>query len=295
MSNSFNMKVFEKFFIKHIKAIVICAGIAGLILFLGMLRGYIAVPNAITIGPLELRLYGFVIALGMVVVIELVKRHAPFVTEEHSINGLFWVIIPGIIGARMWHVASEYYLYSGNFSEVFAIWHGGLSIFGAMVGGIIGGGAYAWKEKLPIVKTLEYIALFFPIGHAIGRFGNFFNQEIFGPPTNLPWGVFIEKVYRPMEYADYDYFHPAFLYEVIGNFIIFSILYSIYKRSGVTGSGEILAWYIMLYGIMRYILSFIRLDPDAVTTMSFVTSAGMVGLGLIMIIILNIWKYKCAS
>ena len=124
-----------------------------------------------------------------------------------------YLIIFGIIGARLYYCLLNFSFYLRFPTEIIAIRHGGISFHGAILGGLIGLIIFAHREKLSIPKLCDVAAVGLAFAQAIGRWGNFFNSEAFGGPTNLPWKLYIAPQYRPIPYTGYDYFHPTFLYE----------------------------------------------------------------------------------
>ncbi len=245
------------------------------------MRGHLEVPPVLVVfGVLPIRLYGlfigFAVIIGSYLIEETLKK-----SDIYIGNLLFWVFVPGIIGARLWHVLSDFHLYENNLVGALHIWNGGGSIFGAMLGGTLGAYVYLKRHSQPFLKTLEAISLYLPIGQIIGRFGNLVNQELFGPPTNLFWGMYVREGNRPDRFVEFSYFHPAFLYEIIGNIFLFCILRWLYNRKGLRGDGLIVAVYLMGYGGIRFFVDFFRLDRDIFLFLSLgqIVSLIMVSIG----------------
>jgi phosphatidylglycerol---prolipoprotein diacylglyceryl transferase len=126
--------------------------------------------------------------------------------------------------ARLYYVLFEWQRYSQNPSKIFAIWEGGIAIHGAIIGGVIAGLIFARINKIYFWQLVDLIAPALILGQAIGRWGNFFNSEAFGAPTGLPWKLYISPEFRPLDYKQFDYFHPTFLYESIWNLMVFALL-----------------------------------------------------------------------
>jgi len=178
----------------------------------------------------------------------------------------FYVVIGGIIGARIYHIFLELPYYSKHPMEMVKIWQGGLAIHGGIIAGLVILILLCRKEKIDFWKFSAAIAPGLALGQAIGRWGNYFNQELFGLPTDLPWGIPIELMHRPMEYLNYGYFHPTFIYESIGNLAIFGVLlYSAIRLAGKeSGNAKmVLLSYLALYSILRFSTEFIRIDQTA--------------------------------
>lgn len=225
-------------------------------------------PILITIGPINIYWYGLFIVLGIIAAILTIFKLASYykVSKDIIIDTAFWIIINGIIGARIYHVLLEFSYYLDNPLNIFKLWQGGLAIHGSL----IAGGITAWiltkKNKLNFWQLAAISAPGLALAQAIGRWGNYFNQELFGKPTNLPWGIPIEAGNRISGFFSYKYFHPTFLYESIGNFIIFIILihahWFIIKKQKSEEKYYILIsfGYLVLYSILRFGLEFIRID-----------------------------------
>jgi len=194
---------------------------------------------------------------------------------DHVWNALIVAIILGIIGARIYHVFSEpaggtvgWSYYRQHPIEILYIWHGGLGIYGAIVGGVLGVVLYAWRARLHPLQWLDYGAPGLALGQAIGRWGNFINQELYGPPTRLPWGLIIDPQYRIAPYNDLTayppetLFHPTFLYESLWCLVVFIALAVIAsKLKDRLLEGDILLGYVIGYPLGRFFVEYFR--PDA--------------------------------
>lgn len=253
--------------------------------FVAQLRGFLQIPSFVLIGDLRLNLYGLILALAILLVARLIETYGSEDIKSHLWDGIIWVLLPGLVCARLWHVATDFYLYQDNLWEAMAIWHGGLSIFGAMLGFVFGIVGYSRYSGLWVWDILDTLAIFLPIGHAFGRLANFFNQELFGPPTSLPWGMYVRVENRPQEFVDHIFFHPIFLYEAIGNILIFCLLFFIFRyKKAEVGRGIFVALYIMMYGVLRFCLNFLRLDIESVFWTSTFASLILVLLGGIILL-----------
>jgi phosphatidylglycerol:prolipoprotein diacylglycerol transferase len=216
------------------------------------------------------------ILTGLLFIIYLAKRYK--VSSEIIIDLAFWMILFGIIGARLYELIIDFNYYQSNPLAIFKIWQGGLAIHGAIIAGLIT--LYFFSKKISNkvkethVKTFwSLTAIITPglaLGQFIGRWGNYFNQELFGLPSKASWAIPIDIINRPIAYISNQYFHPTFLYESLGNLLIFLILFSIHlyrlnkKRFSTTVFIRISALYLFLYSVLRYTLEFLRLDPTLV-------------------------------
>lgn len=223
-------------------------------------------PILFTLGPLTVRWYGLLIAMALLICILLAVRLAKKRgLEEGKIYDLaLWAAIGGIVGARLYDVffiAWDYYQY--NLLDIFKIWQGGLAIHGAVIGGLTVLLVAARIKKISFWPLLDLFVVL-PLGQAIGRWGNYFNQELFGRPTDLPWGIPIDAANRPSQYLDQQYFQPTFLYESLLNLVLFGILLFAFKKK--SSPGVIFCLYLVGYGLIRIFTEFIRIDE---TTLLF--------------------------
>jgi len=221
--------------------------------------------------------YGFLIVTGVMLgaLYAAWRARQDGENPDHVWNGLIAAIILGIIGARLYHVFSEpaggmvgWSYYRQHPIEILYIRQGGLGIYGAFVGGVLGVVLYAWRAKLRPLQWLDYGAPGLALGQAIGRWGNFINQELYGPPTNLPWGLIIDPEYRIAPYNDLTtyppdtLFHPTFLYESLWCLLVFITLALIaHKFKDRLLEGDIFLGYIIGYPLGRFFIEYFR--PDA--------------------------------
>ncbi len=193
------------------------------------LAGFIPSPttNGISIGPFTLHLYGVMIAVGAVAAVWLCRRRwAGWGHDPEFVTDLAYRAIPGgLVGARLYHVATDFNrLYVHNLSGIPKVWDGGLGIPGGIIGGVAVGWWYARKQAQPVADLLDMVAPAFPLAQAIGRLGNYFNQELFGRPTTLRWALHIDLAHRPAGYTQFATFHPTFLYELVWNLLLVAVL-----------------------------------------------------------------------
>lgn len=234
------------------------------------------------IGPLPIGLYGLILITGMIVGAYIAATQARRSGEDSEIvwDGLIWVVIAGIIGARLYHVFSVpagctaiipycgWPWYQNNpLQIVLGIREGGLGIFGGILGGAVAVILYARARKLPLLRYLDFAAPALLMGQTIGRWGNFVNQELYGPPTNLPWGIAIDDRLRAPIYQDLSaypsdtLFHPLFLYESMLNLLGFVILIVASRRlAGRLKDGDIILLYFIWYPVVRIFVETYRFD-----------------------------------
>ncbi len=209
-----------------------------------------------------LNIYGFLISFSILVCILLIRRLIERKDEEILWGVALWTTLWGIFGARLYHVLDYINYYLETPFEVFKIWNGGLGIWGALIGGIFGVLIYLRKKRENLLYWLDVLSVVLPLGQAIGRWGNFFNNEIFGKPTNLPWGLYVNPKNRPIEFTSYTNFHPLFIYESFLNLILFLFLFTLYKKyRDKLPNGIFLSIYLGSYSVIRFFLEFLRVDP----------------------------------
>lgn len=180
--------------------------------------------------------------------------------KETIIDLAPYLIVFGIIGARLYYCTLNYDFYLRFPTEIIAIRHGGISIHGAILGGAIGLYIFSIRHKFSALKLLDVCAIGLPLAQAIGRWGNFFNSEAFGKPTELAWKLYIAPQYRPIPYQNYEFFHPTFLYESILDICIFIVLMSLVKKKSIRKDGDLALIYLILYSIVRIFVESLRLD-----------------------------------
>jgi len=229
-----------------------------------LLVGAIPSPsdNAIGIGPLQLRAYGLAIAVGAVVAVWVApRRWAARGGDPADVSSLAaWSVIAGLVGARAYHVLTDYHRFQGRWLHAFAVWEGGLGIPGGLLVGVITGVVLARRRGLPAAQLLDVVAPAIPIAQAIGRLGNWFNQELFGRPTSLPWGLRIDAEHRPDGYERFATFHPTFLYEALWNLALAGLLVLYERRRPGARPGTVFVLYVGGYGLGRLWVEALRID-----------------------------------
>ncbi len=231
------------------------------------LEGYFTGSEiAFSFGPLVVRWYGLIITSAVLVGYIVAYRRVVSRGEEpdHLTNILVYGLIAAIIGARAYYVLFSLSDYIDRPAEIFAIWHGGIAIHGALIGALGATYIYARRHRLNFLKWADLLIPSMILGQAIGRWGNYMNQEAFGGPTNLPWAIFIDPIKRPAALAEFEYFHPTFLYESIWNLAGFALLIYLSRRQirapRLWPAGSIFIVYCIYYSVGRGLIEGLRTD-----------------------------------
>ena len=245
----------------------------------GLLVASIPSPprHGLELGPLQLRAYGVMIALGVLASVWLSRRRwaARGCNPDEISRVAVWAVIAGVIGSRLYHVITDWKKFqSDGWLDALAIWRGGLGIPGGMAAGILVGLWMVRRQGMNRGEAIAAIVPTLPLAQAVGRLGNWFNQELFGRPTGLPWGLEIDPIHRPAQYLDADTFHPTFLYEAVWNLLLCGLLLLLDRRRrmldiptlvtnprGVSRPGSLLAVYALGYGLGRLWIEAVRIDP----------------------------------
>lgn len=227
-------------------------------------------PEAIlgSIGPLQIHWYGLLVALGVIAAYFLTQH----LLKKYQVSGvnidvlLLYVFLCGLIGGRLYYVFYAWPFYQNNLLDIFKVWEGGLALHGDLIGGAIGLTLFARRHKIKFLKLADLIVPGVALAQAIGRWGNYFNQELFGSPTTLPWGIPIKESLRPEQYLSATHFHPVFLYESIANILICLLLLGLHRKNtrrlpeARYRSGFFLTLYVFVYSTVRFSLEFLRQD-----------------------------------
>ncbi len=259
------------------------------------------------LGPLYIRFYGIILMLGAVAggwlaTLEVKRRGQD---PEMVWDLLVYLIIGGVIGARLWHIftpppssiaqgfTTQFYL--THPLDAIAIWKGGLGIPGSIIGGIVALYFYARNNKT--IRFIDWVDIGAPslaLGQAIGRWGNFFNQELYGAPTNLPWKIYIDPAHRLPGFENVSYYHPLFAYESLLNLANMLLLLWLLRRpNGNKRRGDIFNVYLIVYPAIRFSLDFLRLDASQVMSINInQTLMAVVGLAAIAVLI---WRHRPGS
>lgn len=200
-------------------------------------------PGAeLVLGPIRLRWYGLLIASAVLIGVALAQKIAQNkgLNPEIMSDLAIWLVIGAIPGARLYYVVFQWRYYQNNPGEILAIWHGGIAIHGAILGGMLATFIFCKVKKLSFWRLADTVAPSLILGQAIGRWGNFFNSEAFGAPTELPWKLLIPIGSRPAGLSAVEYYHPTFLYESLWNLGTFGLLMFLTYRMTRLKAGSIL-------------------------------------------------------
>jgi len=221
-------------------------------------------PVIFEVGPFALRWLGVFIALGLVAgtwltALELRRRG---LDPNLALDSLFFTVPLGFVGARVYHVVTDYGLYAeAPFPGVFAVWNGGLGIYGVVAGGFLGLLLFARFRNVSPLVFADAAAPGLLLGQAIGRWGNYFNQELFGRPTDLPWGIRIAPENRPPGFEAAEAFHPTFFYESVWNLLVCLLLLFVARRFARSlKAGDVFLLYVSLYSVGRFFVEALRID-----------------------------------
>jgi prolipoprotein diacylglyceryl transferase len=217
--------------------------------------------GTIDLGPLPLHAYGLLLAIGVVVGTKIAETRWVRRGGDAKTFGelVVWIVIAGVVGARVYHLFTGYDWDEDGLAGTVKIWEGGLSIWGVLAGGIIAVVVLARVKHLDTLVLMDCIAPGLLAAQAIGRWGNWFNQELFGKPTDLPWALEIDPAHRPADYLADATFHPTFLYESIYLVVLLGILLAAERRFRFR-KGQAFALYLAMYTFGRSFLELLRVD-----------------------------------
>ena len=241
-------------------------------------------PRVFSLGPLSIHLYGLAIGLGLILaVIYACRRSKEFgLKEDDILDGVLWITPFAIICARIYYVAFSWKDYADNPLSVFAIWEGGIAIYGSVIGAVIGVIVLCKLKKLKIATVLDVTLLGFFIGQILGRWGNFFNREAFGAATD---SFFRMGLYNTVT-GSWEYYHPTFLYESVWNLVGFLLLHFLSKRRQY--DGQIALGYAAWYGLGRCFIEGLRVD--SLYWGSFRVSQVLAGLTCVAASAILLWQ-----
>ena len=244
---------------------------------------------AFYLGSIPVYWYGILITLAIIAAIFIAVVEAKRRGEalEHVLNLALIVIPLGIIGARLYHVVDEWDFYSQNLLLIFG--GRGLGIFGAVIGGAVGLLIYTRWKKLRTLRWLDVVTPGLILAQAIGRWGNFFNQELYGYPSDLPWGIYIDPANRLPGYETFSHFHPLFLYESLWNLLGFSLLMVLGRKfRHRLLDGDIFFLYVIYYGVGRFLLEGLKIDVWSIA--SIPTARWITGVAIVVAIAVMVYR-----
>jgi phosphatidylglycerol:prolipoprotein diacylglycerol transferase len=253
-------------------------------------------PVAFQIGPIAIHWYGILIVTGILAATYLSTYNARLLGESPELvwDALVWVVLLGVVGARLYHILTVppsmgvgRWYYFRHPLEILATWKGGLGIYGAVAGGALGLYIVIRRAKRDIWRWTDIVVPGLVLAQAIGRWGNWINQELYGRPTDLPWGIYIEPQYRLAGYKTFERFHPTFFYESMWNLATSVVLvYLIWRYRERLISGIITGIYFISYSMIRFLLEFIRLDSPMIGAVSIAQIVALciilAGVGLVV-------------
>ncbi len=223
---------------------------------------------ACSIGILSFSWFGLILSVAIIIAYLVNLYHIRLHKEntDKLLELTLYGIPMGIIAARLYYVMVNWPLYAAAPNEIFQIWHGGLAIHGALIGVTLTILIYSKVNKISFWRWADLVVPGLILGYAIGQWGNFINQDAFGYPTDVAWGIYIDYVYRPIGYEQFDFFHPTFLYESLWNLLIFILLFAISwiaaKKPNKIASGSLFLLYIIFYSAGRVVTEEFRLDSE---------------------------------
>ncbi|HEY9669600.1 MAG TPA: prolipoprotein diacylglyceryl transferase [Coleofasciculaceae cyanobacterium] len=246
-------------------------------------------PVLIELGPLAIRWYGLLIASAVLIGVTLSQYLAKRRNVDPNLIGdlAIWLVIGAIPCARLYYVLFEWEQYAQRPEDIIAIWKGGIAIHGAILGGLLATIIFARLKNISVWLLADLVVPSLILGQAIGRWGNFFNSEAFGRPTDLPWKLYIPPAQRPLGYESYQYFHPTFLYESLWNLMVFVILMTLFfrdlQRKPHLKVGTLALVYMVGYSLGRFWIEGLRTDSLMIGPLRIaqLVSLGLVALGLI--------------
>jgi phosphatidylglycerol:prolipoprotein diacylglycerol transferase len=245
-------------------------------------------PTLIELGPLVIRWYGLLIASAVLIGVSLSQYLAKRRNVDQNLLAdlAIWLVIAAIPSARLYYVLFEWEQYAQRPDQIIAIWNGGIAIHGAILGGTLAAIIFARIQKVSIWQLADLVVPSLILGQAIGRWGNFFNSEAFGDPTDLPWKLYIPPERRPQQFMKFEYFHPTFLYESLWNLMVFGLLMTLFfrdlKRRPHLKVGTLALVYMVAYSTGRVWIEGLRTDSLMIGPLRIaqIVSLSAIALGL---------------
>lgn len=240
----------------------------------------------IQVGAFAIRWYGLLIASAVLIGVNLSR----FLAKQRRVDPaivdslVIWLVIAAVPSARLYYVLFQWQDYAQHLDRIPQIWRGGIAIHGAVLGGMIAALIFARLQKIPFWQLADLVAPALILGQAIGRWGNFFNSEAFGRPTNLPWKLYIPLDRRPPGYEQFEYFHPTFLYESLWNLMVFALLMTLFFRGLKASShlklGTLFVVYLMTYSLGRFWIEGLRMDSLMLGPFRIAQIVSLVGVAI---------------
>jgi phosphatidylglycerol---prolipoprotein diacylglyceryl transferase len=243
-------------------------------------------PILVKLGPITIRWYGLLIAMAVLIGVSL----SQYLAKRRNINPdllsdlSIWLVIGAIPAARLYYVLFQWSEYAQYPERIIAIWQGGIAIHGAIIGGTLAALIFAKLKQVSFWQLADLVAPSLILGQAIGRWGNFFNSEAFGSPTNLPWKLYIPPERRPPELANFEYFHPTFLYESLWDLMVFALLITLFFQ-GLSGKlrlrvGALFMVYLTAYSLGRLWIESLRTDSLMLGPLRIAQVVSLIGIVL---------------
>lgn len=233
-------------------------------------------PVAFTLMGIEVRWYGLIITLGVIISSYIAVKNAKYVgiSPDDITDYVVWAMPFCLIGARLYYVIFEWEYYRGDFFKIVNVRQGGLAIHGGIIAGFLVAYFFTKFKKINTMEFFDIVCVSLPLGQSIGRWGNYTNSEAYGTATNLPWAINI----------DGQMVHPTFLYESILNMILFIILFSLFKKRSF--KGQIISLYLIIYSFGRFFIEGLRTDSLMILgfKVAQLTSIILIILGIIIYI-----------
>lgn len=238
--------------------------------------------STLEIGPLGIRWYGLLIATAVLIGVRLSQSLATYrKVDPDLISDLaVWLVIGAIPCARLYYVLFQWDYYQQHLDQIIAIWQGGIAIHGAILGGLLAGLIFARLKRVSFWQLTDLIAPSLILGQAIGRWGNFFNSEAFGGPTNLPWKLLIPLEQRPRGLENVAYFHPTFLYESLWDLGVFGLLIVLFFRYPKAKPGTLFLVYAIAYSLGRFWIEGLRTDSLMLGPLRIAQVVSLIGVAI---------------
>ncbi|MFA5051469.1 MAG: prolipoprotein diacylglyceryl transferase [Patescibacteria group bacterium] len=243
---------------------------------------------ALTIGEVSVHWYG--ISIATAVAIGLITTLYTFTKKQvdttHVYNLFFLILFFGLFGGRIGHVIGEWSYYHDHTAELASIWHGGLAIHGVLAGALVAVWIYARVKRLSFWLLTDLMVVALPVMQAVGRWGNYFNQELYGRPTSSGWGIPIDPAFREPGYESYAFFHPLFLYESGLMLMVFGLMAWLFFKAKIR-PGALTAIYFVLFSIVRFMLDYIRLHKPMLGVLS---ETQWLSLVIFFLAVFGLWR-----